>query len=112
MNRHKLYDRYKRNPESRVFYNSKAWEKCRRLALIRDNNLCQDCLKKKKLTPAEMVHHIKELTEHPELGLVLENLESLCNPCHNMRHSGSQASEPKRSKKIQVVKAVRNPDEA
>ncbi|MED3563459.1 HNH endonuclease signature motif containing protein [Bacillus xiapuensis] len=112
MNRHQHYDRYKRNPESRTFYNSAAWQKCRQLALIRDNNLCQDCLSKKKLTPAEMVHHIKELTEHPELALSLDNLESLCNPCHNKRHSGREASEPKRSKKIKVVKASRNSEEA
>ncbi len=33
--------------------------------------------------PADMVHHIKERSEYPELALTLDNLISLCNACHN-----------------------------
>ena len=31
---------------------------------------------------ATMVHHIKPRKEYPELALCPENLESLCNLCH------------------------------
>ncbi|OZQ74694.1 endonuclease [Paenibacillus odorifer] len=37
---------------------------------------------------ADMVHHIKPLSEYPELALVLKNLLSLCNSCHNKEHPG------------------------
>lgn len=35
---------------------------------------------------ATMVHHKKPRKEHPELELVLENLESLCDKCHAEEH--------------------------
>lgn len=35
---------------------------------------------------AEQVHHIRELKEYPKLALDDENLTSLCEPCHNIRH--------------------------
>ena len=33
-----------------------------------------------------MVHHICPRTERPELSLVLENLVSLCDRCHDEAH--------------------------
>lgn len=74
------------------FYKSAAWLRARRAALIRDHYLCQDCLTRHRVqghgrvAPAEMVHHIESYQEHPELGLVLENLVSLCDACHAKRH--------------------------
>jgi 5-methylcytosine-specific restriction endonuclease McrA len=37
-----------------------------------------------------MVHHIKPLSDYPDLALVLENLLSLCNSCHNKEHGGRE----------------------
>ncbi|MBP3038074.1 HNH endonuclease [Bacillaceae bacterium Marseille-Q3522] len=107
MNRNRLYDKYKRDQEARAFYKSTEWKKCRQLALDRDNHLCQQCLRNGELTPADMVHHIKELSDHPELGLVLDNLESLCNSCHNEKHSKNATK--KVSKKVKFVKSQKNP---
>ena len=64
------------------FYHKPAWRRVRLLALQRDNYLCQKCMRRKKITPATEVHHIKELEDYPELGLELDNLESLCWQCH------------------------------
>lgn len=83
---HYLYDKYKRDQEARSFYKSKAWEKVRRLVLIRDNYLCQSCLIDKKIIKADVVHHIKELKDYPELGLEMTNLISWCHSCHNRHH--------------------------
>lgn len=72
------------------FYKSKAWQACRDTAMRRDRCLCQDCLKAGRYTPAEIVHHITELTPNnlsdPEVGLNLDNLVSLCRECHAARH--------------------------
>jgi 5-methylcytosine-specific restriction enzyme A len=105
MNRHRFYDKYKRDPEARKFYKSKAWEKCRKIALQRDEFLCQSCLKNGNYTPADMVHHIKERKDYPELALDLDNLESLCNPCHNQMHSITSSNEQKtKVRRINVIK--------
>ncbi|MBS4188641.1 HNH endonuclease [Bacillus sp. FJAT-49705] len=111
MNNQQYYDKYQRDQESKAFYISKAWLQCRELALIRDNYLCQKCLKQNKITSADMVHHIKELKDHPELSLDLDNLESLCHPCHNREHP-EKGSKPQKkiSKKIKVIKAKSNPE--
>jgi 5-methylcytosine-specific restriction enzyme A len=89
LNNNQYYDKYKRDKKSREFYTSTAWKKCRLLVLSRDNHLCQDCLKEKRLTAADMVHHIVEYRDNPSKGLELDNLISLCNPCHNTRHGKS-----------------------
>ena len=64
----------------RRFYNSVAWRKKRAYILLRDKYQCQHC--KGKVTPANEVHHIKELRTHRHLALVDSNLISLCRPCH------------------------------
>jgi 5-methylcytosine-specific restriction enzyme A len=68
------------------FYQSKAWRGLRLKALQRDNYECQVCKRRGKVSPAQNVHHIKEVKQYPELALVLDNLESICIPCHNEEH--------------------------
>lgn len=108
MTNHKQYDKYQRNKEAKRFYNSDAWKKCRSLALIRDNYLCQECLKCGDITPAVMVHHIKEREDHPELALVLDNLISLCNSCHNKEHPEKGGGKKKQKRRVPVVKVKAN----
>lgn len=87
--------------EVKAFYNSSAWKHKRIMILERDHHECQDCRKRlreagkegklltgrdRKIWPAEEVHHIQELKEHPELALDDDNLVSLCTRCHNLRH--------------------------
>lgn len=69
-----------------IFYRSTDWRKLRKKAIERDNNECQICKKKKKVSKAECVHHIKEIKEYPDEALKLKNLTSLCNLCHNEIH--------------------------
>jgi len=111
MTNHNLYDKYKRNQDAKRFYNGVDWLKARKLALIRDSHLCQECLKNKKITAAEMVHHTKTLEDYPELAYDLDNLVSLCNACHNKEHPEKGGGKKKRiSAKVQVVEMKGNPD--
>ena len=65
------------------FYHTPAWRRVRRLALQRDNYLCQKCLKEKgQVTPATEVHHLVRVDDDPQLALALANLQSLCWDCH------------------------------
>lgn len=103
--------------ESDPFYHTKAWKRVRRLALERDQGMCQDCMDRFRagygIKPhrADMVHHIIPREERPDLALNLANLRSLCNECHNKRHpeKGRQADksiQPAAEKKhsMRVVK--------
>ena len=75
---------------AKEFYHSKAWIKTRDYVLKRDLNLCQECLKKGKLTPAKAVHHIIHLSpeniDDARISLDPDNLESVCQDCHAELH--------------------------
>lgn len=69
-----------------AFYHSLEWKKKRAEILARDNNECQKCKKKGRVTKANAVHHIKHYRTHKHLALENSNLISLCNACHNEEH--------------------------
>ncbi|PPA82511.1 endonuclease [Brevibacillus laterosporus] len=107
MNYQKDYDKYKRNKIAKVFYSSNAWLKVKRLALQRDHYLCQQCLDKRKITPADVVHHRVALLDNWNKALALDNLECVCHSCHNKAHpekggKGRRMKIPSRSIRIVV----------
>lgn len=68
--------------ERHRFYSRVAWAKCRAAKLRRDP-LCQRCRKDDRLVEARHVHHVIDLADAPALAYDLDNLESLCHPCHS-----------------------------
>jgi 5-methylcytosine-specific restriction enzyme A len=82
------------------FYKSKEWRSLRKVALQRDHYECQSCKRKGKYRKGQNVHHMKELKEHPALALTLDNLETLCIPCHNEEHERLDKVNNKRPKFI------------
>ncbi|CAH1230715.1 hypothetical protein PAECIP111891_06732 [Paenibacillus allorhizoplanae] len=105
----RYYDKFKRDRDSKAFYNSSFWLSVREQALIRDHYLCQHCLKEKKLVPADMVHHIVPIRDDKDKALELENLLSLCNPCHNKVHGGKEKATTKK-RAARVIQSVANRD--
>jgi len=81
----RTYDREQRDPTHKAFYNSEAWKKVRRLALIRDNHCCVKCHEEGRVVRASHVDHILELQDSWELRSELTNLQSLCIPCHTKK---------------------------
>ncbi len=81
------------------FYLSKAWRTVRAEALRRDHGMCVRCMERfmnggEKPRLAVIVHHKKSRKEYPELELELDNLESLCNICHNREHPEKGKKKP------------------
>ena len=72
------------NRQSKRFYDSVRWRRLRALVLA-EQPLCLDCEE-----PAEMVHHLQERTQRPDLELDRANLVALCHACHARRHKGAQ----------------------
>ena len=72
---------------AKAFYKSKAWRVVREQALRRDAYTCHDCEGR-----ATEVHHKNPITPEnindPNITLNIDNLESLCWPCHNKRTLG------------------------
>lgn len=78
------------------FYGSDAWKRARQRALDRDRGECVPCREAgrrirlangmTKPVPAEMVHHIRPISERPDLALRLDNLQSICLVCHAAAH--------------------------
>lgn len=65
------------------FYQSTPWRKLRAQKLLM-NPLCEECERKGILTPAQMVDHIVPINKGGA-ALDIDNLQSLCNPCHNRK---------------------------
>lgn len=80
------------------FYKSSAWLSTRSAYISKVNGLCERCLNKGLIVPGKIVHHKIHLTREnyldPEVSLNFDNLELLCQRCHNEEHFG--AKEPKR----------------
>ncbi|QEK12590.1 HNH endonuclease [Crassaminicella thermophila] len=70
---------------AKAFYKSKAWKKCREAYIKSVYGLCERCGK-----PGYIVHHKILLTyqniNDPDITLNWENLEYLCQNCHNQEH--------------------------
>lgn len=84
------------------FYNSATWVSCSKSYLSCVNGLCEICLAEGRLTPARLVHHKvhmnAETVQVPELAYGFDNLQALCQDCHNRVHYGK--SLPRRYKII------------
>ena len=74
----------------RKAYNTTAWRKMRD-TYMHEHPICEECLKKGKVTPAEDIHHIRSPFKGGEInyGLVLDydNLMSVCKVCHQAIHN-------------------------
>lgn len=75
------------------FYKSKEWWDCR-TSYIQAHPLCERCAAKGLIVPAILVHHKIHLTPEnvndPSIALNHDNLESLCQSCHNAEHFGDK----------------------
>lgn len=72
------------------FYKSKAWQACRNAYMERVGGLCEDCLARGIYRPAEIVHHIVEISQaninDPAVTLNPANLRAVCRECHAAEH--------------------------
>ncbi len=83
------YDQYVRDEKIKEFYHSREWKLFREQILIRDNYLCQECLKENIITQAGIVHHIVEVRHDYHKRLIKDNCMSICKNCHNSIHRGN-----------------------
>lgn len=72
------------------FYKTKAWKECRAAYMKKVSGLCEICMQKGIIKPADIVHHKIELDDEkardPEIALNFDNLQAVCIDCHNALH--------------------------
>lgn len=75
------------------FYNSGAWKKTQAAYMMSQHYVCERCG-----NVARIVHHIRYLTpkniSDPKMTLGWDNLEALCQECHNNEHFRASACAP------------------
>lgn len=76
------------------FYNSREWRECRRAYISHVGGLCERCKAKGIIQAGRVVHHKVRLTAEnytrPEISLSFQNLELLCQSCHEEEHRGKR----------------------
>lgn len=83
--------------ERMQIYNTARWRELRILKLQKDP-LCECCLKKGKVTPAEDIHHIisfmntNDPVQRKFLAFDFNNLMSLCDVCHQSIHQANRSN--------------------
>lgn len=75
------------------FYDWADWERVRAAVLDLDHHECQICRTRHRYRKAALVHHVKHLTDRPDLALSVydpdtgeRQLVSLCRSCHEEQH--------------------------
>lgn len=69
-------------------YNTPRWKRLR-ARKVRENPLCEECLRKGVITQVEEVHHVRPFDINDPEGTGAynyDNLVSLCIPCHKAAH--------------------------
>lgn len=74
-----------------AFYHSGEWRRMRSKVLQLDRYECQVCKAKGKYSKGSIVHHIKHITDRPDLALNIydgeeRQLITVCKKCHEELH--------------------------
>jgi len=77
--------RTSRKKEYQAIYQDRRWKKLRKLKM-RANPLCERCESLGRTKPMDEVHHKVPFDVDPDLAFEWDNLESLCEECHTIRH--------------------------
>ena len=82
----------KRQLAQKLVYNTNKWQKLRILKL-QNNPLCELCLEKDIISATEQIHHVQpfmngtSIQQIKYLGFDYNNLQALCENCHQNIHS-------------------------
>ena len=90
--------------DNKAFYHSAAWKNTRRNYKQSVGGLCERCLAKGMIVPADIVHHKIPLTDENvndlSISLSWNNLQALCRQCHAEVHDDMYAQRTGRRYKI------------
>lgn len=95
------------------FYQSDAWKKARQTVIKRANGLCERCRASGRYVPGAIVHHKEYITpgniHDARITLALDNLEYVCEDCHNKEHKAKQNSRYRFDEKGNLLPPIGEP---
>lgn len=95
---------------TKVFYATQAWKDTRRNYKQSVGGLCERCLAKGIIEPAEIIHHKIPLTtdnvSDVNISLGWNNLQALCRKCHAEVHEEMYMARSGRRYKIDSMGRV------
>lgn len=98
---------WRNTPFAHQFYHSRAWQDVRAFVWDRAHGLCERCMERGEVVPANVVHHKVPLSpenmDDPDVALNPERLIALCDECHTEVHgmlgvgalNGAKRQEPR-----------------
>lgn len=84
--RDKIYQDNRKDKDYQAIYKDKRWIRVRKLALVRSNGLCEECMKKGKISYVDDVHHKIPIKKDVNKAFDINNLICLCRKCHIEAH--------------------------
>ena len=86
--------RYIDLPEIQAKYKCTRWKKTRIEKLQQTNYFCERCIKQGIYNSAKIVHHKEYINNlnyiDDDIFYKLDNLEALCQECHNKEHFSTE----------------------
>lgn len=71
---------------SKSFYNSKKWKDVRSAYVLSKFGLCERCGKPNSKQVHHKIYLTSENIDNPDISLNFDNLELLCDVCHQKEH--------------------------
>lgn len=90
-------------------YRDRRWPALRTMAKRRDGWQCVKCGSRYRLE----VDHIERVLDAPDRAFDLDNLQTLCGPCHGAKtrlETGHPELSPERKKWRELLRQMRNPE--
>ena len=82
----KIYSQSRRDSKEQKVYKSAMWKRIRAQAISKSNGLCEECIKKGKISYYDDVHHKIPIKVDISKAYDLNNLICLCRTCHIKAH--------------------------
>ncbi|MCH4175899.1 MAG: HNH endonuclease [Streptococcaceae bacterium] len=89
-------------------YKTTRWKKLRIVVIRRDFGLCQECKRRGIITKGRIIHHKIEARDDLSKFWDIDNLEVICDSCHNKEHPERSGGVKKKKNKVKVVKFYSN----
>ncbi|WP_294124672.1 HNH endonuclease signature motif containing protein [uncultured Clostridium sp.] len=82
----KVYQQNRSDSKEQKVYKSATWKRIRAQAISKANGLCEECIKKGKISYYDDVHHKIPIKVDYSKAYDLNNLICLCRSCHIKAH--------------------------
>ena len=91
-----------------ALYKTPRWQVLRKLVIARDYGLCQECKRRGLIRKGNIIHHKTEAREDLTKFWDVDNLECICQACHNREHPERSGGQRKAKPRTSIVKFYAN----